>query len=100
VIPPPTIDGIGGSSTLSFASSSAIVAGMGRTERRGALAAYVTGLLLDGERKSVEPLSRLVDDPAEIQAIRRATKRRDGAPPRRRRLFVALATSPGERATP
>jgi SRSO17 transposase len=48
-----------------------MVAGMGRTERRDALAAYVTGLLLDGERKSVEPMAaRLVDDPSEIQAMR------------------------------
>jgi SRSO17 transposase len=49
----------------------AMVEGMGRTERREALAAYVTGLLLDGERKSIEPIAaRLVDDPAEIQAMR------------------------------
>jgi SRSO17 transposase len=48
-----------------------MVEGMGRTERREALGAYVTGLLLDGERKSIEPIAaRLVDDPAEIQAMR------------------------------
>ena len=30
------------------------------------MATYVTGLLLDGERKSIEPIAtRLVDDPAE-----------------------------------
>ena len=48
-----------------------MVEGMGRTERREALASYVTGLLLDGERKSIEPIAaRLVDDPAEIEAMR------------------------------
>lgn len=45
--------------------------GMGRTERRQALASYVTGLLLDGERKSIEPMAaRLVDDASEIEAMR------------------------------
>lgn len=45
--------------------------GMGRAERREALGLYLTGLLLDGERKSVEPLaSRLVDDVAEIEGMR------------------------------
>jgi SRSO17 transposase len=48
-----------------------MVEGMGRVERREALGAYVTGLLLDGERKSIEPIAaRLVDDPAEIQPMR------------------------------
>jgi SRSO17 transposase len=48
-----------------------MVEGMGRTERREALAAYVMGLLLDGERKSIEPMAaRLVDDASEIQAMR------------------------------
>jgi SRSO17 transposase len=48
-----------------------MVEGMGRRERREALAAYVTGLLLDGERKSIEPMAaRLVDDPAEVQGMR------------------------------
>jgi SRSO17 transposase len=45
--------------------------GMGRTERRRAMSGYVMGLLLDGERKSIEPMAaRLVDDPREIQAMR------------------------------
>jgi len=44
---------------------------MGRPERRAAMRAYVTGLLLDGERKSVEPMAaRLVDDEKEIGAMR------------------------------
>lgn len=48
-----------------------LVAGMGRPERRAAMGLYVTGLLLDGERKSIEPIAgRLVDDPSEIQGMR------------------------------
>jgi SRSO17 transposase len=48
-----------------------MVEGMGRIERREALGSYVTGLLLDGERKSIEPIAaRLVDDPGEIEAMR------------------------------
>lgn len=46
-------------------------AGLGRAERRAALRGYVTGLLLDGERKSIEPMAaRLVDSPEEIEAMR------------------------------
>ena len=45
--------------------------GMGRSERREAMMAYVTGLLLDGDRKSIEPLAaRLVDDVSEIEGMR------------------------------
>ncbi len=45
--------------------------GMGRVERRAALCSYVTGLLLDGERKSIEPIAaRLVGDRSEIEAMR------------------------------
>jgi SRSO17 transposase len=48
-----------------------LTSGMGRPERRTAMTQYVTGLLLDGERKSIEPIAaRLVDDPAEVQAMR------------------------------
>ena len=48
-----------------------LIEGMGRPERRRAMADYVTGLLLDGDRKSIEPMAgRLVDDVAEIQAMR------------------------------
>jgi SRSO17 transposase len=48
-----------------------MVVGMGRPERREAMSLYITGLLLDGARKSIEPLaSRLVDDPGEIEAMR------------------------------
>jgi SRSO17 transposase len=49
----------------------AMVADMGRPERRRAMGWYVTGLLLDGERKSIEPMAaRLVDSPTEIEAMR------------------------------
>jgi SRSO17 transposase len=35
------------------------------------MASYITGLLLDGERKSVQPMAaRLVDDECEIEAMR------------------------------
>jgi SRSO17 transposase len=45
--------------------------GMGRSERREALGLYLTGLLLDGDRKSIEPLAaRLVDDASEIEGMR------------------------------
>ena len=45
--------------------------GMGRPERRRALAWYLTGLLLEGERKTVVAMaSRLVDDDGEIEAMR------------------------------
>lgn len=45
--------------------------GLGRRERLEALSWYVTGLLLDGERKSIEPMAaRLVDDAREISAMR------------------------------
>lgn len=45
--------------------------GMGRPERRRAMAWYLEGLLLDGTRKSIEPMAaRLVDDPSQIEAMR------------------------------
>jgi SRSO17 transposase len=48
-----------------------MVEGMGRPERRSAMATYVTGLLLDGERKSIQPMAaRLVDDESEAEAMR------------------------------
>ncbi len=48
-----------------------LLGGMGRSERRRAMAWYVRGLLLDGDRKSIEPIAgRLVDDPREIEAMR------------------------------
>ncbi len=48
-----------------------IVESMGRVERRRAIVWYVTGLLLDGERKSIEPMAaRLVDSDHEVEAMR------------------------------
>jgi SRSO17 transposase len=45
--------------------------GMGRVERVAAMRSYVTGLLLDGERKSIEPMAtRLVDSRSEVEAMR------------------------------
>ena len=45
--------------------------GMGRPERRRAMGWYITGLLLDGERKSIEPMAaRLVDEESEIESMR------------------------------
>lgn len=45
--------------------------GMGRVERRTSMQRYVEGLLLDGARKSIEPMAaRLVVDPGETQAMR------------------------------
>ena len=43
----------------------------GRSERRSALGHYLTGLLLEGERKSIEPMAaRLVEDPKRVEAMR------------------------------
>ena len=45
--------------------------GLGRRERLEAVSWYVTGLLLDGERKSIEPMAgRLVDHVSEISGMR------------------------------
>ena len=48
-----------------------MVADMGRPERRAAMRHYITGLLLDGERKSVQPMAaRLAKDEADADAMR------------------------------
>jgi SRSO17 transposase len=48
-----------------------MITGMGRPERRSAMAHYITGLLLDGERKSVQPMAtRLSANTAEADAMR------------------------------
>ena len=48
-----------------------LTAGLGRSERRTAMGQYITGLLLDGERKSIEPIAaRLVEDETQIEAMR------------------------------
>src|SRR5215207_7221679 len=48
-----------------------LTGGLGRPERRTAMGQYITGLLLDGERKSIEPIAaRLVARADQIQAMR------------------------------
>jgi SRSO17 transposase len=48
-----------------------LTAGFGRPERRMAMGQYMTGLLLDGERKSIEPIAaRLVDRADQVEAMR------------------------------
>ncbi|AKQ65124.1 Mobile element protein [Myxococcus hansupus] len=45
--------------------------GLGRVERRRAMDWYVKGLLLEGERKSIDPMAgRLVEDAGEQEAMR------------------------------
>lgn len=45
--------------------------GQGRPERRSALGHYITGLLLDGERKSIQPMAaRLTEDSSQADAMR------------------------------
>ncbi len=46
----------------------AVVAPMGRAERRHWASVYVRGLLLDGERKSIEPLARRLPE-GNVQAV-------------------------------
>lgn len=48
-----------------------MLAGVGRADRRVSLSSYTLGLLLDGERKSIQPMAaRLVDDGHEVEAMR------------------------------
>jgi SRSO17 transposase len=48
-----------------------MLAGLGRSERRRAMEWYLTGLLLDGERKSIEPMAaRLVEKESQVDAMR------------------------------
>ena len=50
-----------------------LVSGMGRPERVRAMCNYVRGLLLDGERKSMQPMAaRLARDPSEAEALRQS----------------------------
>jgi SRSO17 transposase len=50
---------------------SSMVEGMGRPERREAMSLYLTGLLLDGSRKSTQPMAvRLAKDADDAEAIR------------------------------
>lgn len=48
-----------------------LLVGMGRVERRDSMRCYVEGLLLDGERKSMEPIARrLVSEEREVEGMR------------------------------
>ena len=48
-----------------------LTADMGRMERRRAMSLYMTGLLLDGERKCIVPMARrLADDPEQVESVR------------------------------
>lgn len=48
-----------------------LFAGLGRRERVENLGRYLTGLLLDGDRKSIEPIAaRLVDKDEEVEGMR------------------------------
>ena len=48
-----------------------LLEGMGRSERRDSMRHYIEGLLLDGERKSIEPMARrLVSAAGEVDAMR------------------------------
>jgi len=49
---------------------------MGRPERRRAMGEYVKGLLLDGERKSVQPMAaRMADDESDKEGLRQRLQR-------------------------
>ena len=80
---------------------------LGHADRKGRLVGYCTGLLLPGERKSVEPMAARFD-PAQVPSLHQAPHHppaggRAGVPPRperhnpwsiasiRRRLTIALA---------
>jgi SRSO17 transposase len=50
---------------------SELFGGLGRSERRENLGLYLQGLMLDGDRKSIEPIARrLVDDETEAEGMR------------------------------
>ncbi|WP_425334859.1 transposase [Myxococcus stipitatus] len=68
--------------------------GLGRVERRRAMDWYVKGLLLEGERKSIEPMAgRLVEQPSpRCNGFRRRLKACGTA--RRASLGAATGTAP------
>jgi SRSO17 transposase len=48
-----------------------MLGGLGNKARRASAGNYVLGLLLDGDRKSIQPMAaRLVDDASEVEAMR------------------------------
>jgi SRSO17 transposase len=48
----------------------AMTTDMGRSERREALGHYITGLLLEGERKSIAPMAERLSEPGAAEAMR------------------------------
>jgi len=48
----------------------AMTENMGRPERRDALGHYITGLLLEGERKSIAPMAERMAEPGDSEAMR------------------------------
>jgi SRSO17 transposase len=48
----------------------AMTAGLGRSERRDALGHYITGLLLEGERKSIAPMAERLSEVGGAEAMR------------------------------
>ena len=64
-----------------------------RSDKRRSFGLYVAGLLLDGERKSIEPMAgRLADKPAERDAMRQRLQQIVSvAPWEEGQLFEALA---------
>ena len=70
-----------------------MLASVGRAERRHHGALYVQGLLLDGERKSIEPLARRVPG-ADVQALQQFVGQSPWAwEPVRRRLAQRMAAA-------
>jgi SRSO17 transposase len=70
-----------------------MLAGVGRAERRHHGSLYVQGLLLDGERKSIEPLARRVPG-ADVQALQQFVGQSPWAwEPVRRRLAQRMAAA-------
>ena len=70
-----------------------MLASVGRAERRHHGARYVQGLLLDGERKSIEPLARRVPG-ADVQALQQFVGQSPWAwEPVRRRLAQRMAAA-------
>ncbi len=68
-----------------------MLAGVGRAERRHHGSLYVQGLLLDGERKSIEPLAKRVPG-ADVQALQQFVGQSPWAwEPVRRRLAQRMA---------
>src|SRR5262245_23980825 len=48
----------------------AMTEGLGRLERREALGHYITGLLLEGERKSIAPMAERLSEFGDAEAMR------------------------------